>query len=142
MVSHTNPDWRNKENTDKGFVEAGSLHYIMTEKGYKGGLVSRVRNKISGKRYVISTAQEIGMDYWTTAVFPTMLFGLLPRLTKAIFSIVRNNKDDAHKVHWMVKDIVQDSVESEWFEKIPNPQPEEGWSLDAVEKLRKHGVEP
>ena len=114
----------------------------MTEKGYRGGLVSRVLNKISGKRYVISTAQEIGMDYWTTAIFPTILFGLLPRLTKAIFSIVRNNKDDAHKVHWMVKDIVQDSVESEWFEKIPNPQPEEGWSLDAVEKLRKHGVEP
>jgi len=59
----------------------------MTEKGYKGGLVSRVRNAHSGKKYVVSTAQEIGQDYWTTTVFPTVLFGFLPNLSKKDFPL-------------------------------------------------------
>ncbi len=59
----------------------------MTEKGYKGGLVSRVKNNFSGKKYVISTAQEINKDYWGTNVFPGVLFGFLPKLTQKLFSI-------------------------------------------------------
>ena len=43
----------------------------MTEKGYKGGLVSRVINKHSGKKYIVSTAQEIGKDYWSSIVAPS-----------------------------------------------------------------------
>lgn len=107
----------------------------MTEKGYKGGLVSRVRNKYSHKKYVISTAQEVGQDYWTTTVFPGILFGFLPNFSKKMFTVVRNSKEDAHNVHWEVKEIVLDSSENEWFEKMPNPQPQEGWSSDAKKKL-------
>jgi|SRR3989338_1038804 len=113
----------------------------MTEKGYKGGLVSRIRNKNSGKKYVVSTAQEIGQDYWTTTVFPGILFGFLPNLSKKMFTIVRNNQADAHEVHWGVKEMVLNFLESEWFEKMPNPEPPEGWSSDAKKKFREHGVE-
>jgi len=107
----------------------------MTEKGYKGGLVSRVRNVHSGKKYVVSTAQEVGQDYWTTTVFPGILFGFLPNLSKKMFTIVRNNKEVAHEVHWEVKEMVLNTHESEWFEKMPNPEPLGGWSPDAKRKL-------
>lgn len=107
----------------------------MTEKGYKGGLVSRVRNKHSGKKYVISTAQEIGQDYWTTTVFPGVLFGLFPNLAKKVFTIVRNNQDEAHNIHRNIKEMVLNAPESEWLEKMPNPKPFEGWSPNAKKKL-------
>lgn len=109
----------------------------MTEKGYKGGLVSRVKNKYSGKKYVISTAQEIGMDYWTTTIFPGILFGLFPNFSKKIFTVVRNNKEDAHAVHWEIKEMVINALEDGWLEKLPNPIPPEGWSEDAKKKLEK-----
>ncbi|MFA5239067.1 MAG: hypothetical protein WC476_05075 [Phycisphaerae bacterium] len=109
----------------------------MTEKGYKGGLVSRVKNKYSGKRYVISTAQEIGMDYWATVLFPGILFGLLPALTKKIFTVVRNNKEDAHLVHRKIKEIVINTPESNWLTEWPVPEPPEGWSEDAKKKLEE-----
>ena len=109
----------------------------MTEKGYKGGLVSRVKNKYSGKRYVISTAQEIGMDYWATVVFPGILFGLLPALTKKVFTVVRNNKEDAHSVHWKIKEMVVNTPESNWLTEWPEPEPPEGWSEDAKKKLEE-----
>lgn len=107
----------------------------MTEKGYQGGLVSRVCNKYSHKKYVISSAQEVGQDYWTTTVFPGILFGFFPNLSKKIFTVVRNSKKDTHEVHWNVKEIVLNIPEDEWFEKMPNPQPQEGWSPDAKKKL-------
>jgi hypothetical protein len=113
----------------------------MTEKGYKSGLVSRVRNKNSGKKYVISTAQEIGQDYWTTTVFPAILFGFLPSLSKKIFTIVRNNMEAAHETHWSIKELILNSSENEWFEKMPNPEPPEGWSTDAKKKFRERGIE-
>lgn len=113
----------------------------MTEKGYKGGLVSRIQNKISGKKYVVSTAQEIGQDYWTTTIFPAILFGFLPNLSKKMLTIVRNNKEAAHEVHASIKDMVLNSSENEWFEKMPNPEPPEGWSSDARKKFREHGLE-
>lgn len=109
----------------------------MTEKGYRDGLVSRVRNAHSGKKYVVSTAQEIGQDYWTTTVFPGILFGFLPNLSKNMFTIVRNSKEDAHEIHWGIKELVLNAPESEWFEKMPNPKPPEGWSPNAKKKLKK-----
>src|SRR3989338_6298791 len=107
----------------------------MTEKGYKGGLVSKARNQHSSKKYVVSTAQEIGQDYWTTTVFPSIFFGFLPNLSRPMFTIARNNKKDAHAVHWKVKEIVLNLPESSWFDEMPNPQPPEGWSPDAKKKL-------
>lgn len=109
----------------------------MIEKGYKGGLVSRVCNKYSHKKYIISTAQEVGQDYWTTTVFPRILFGLLPNFSKKIFTIVRNNKEDACDIHQKVKEIVLNMSKNEWFEKMPSPQPSKGWSPDAKKKLEK-----
>lgn len=109
----------------------------MTEKGYKGGLVSKVKNKHSGKRYVISTALEIGKDYWTIVVFPGILFGILPVLSKKILTIVRNNKEDAHAVHWSIKEIVTNKSESDWFNELPDSQPPEGWSEDAEKTFKK-----
>jgi len=109
----------------------------MTERGYKDGLVSRVKNPYSRKRYVISTAQEIGRDYWTTVVFPGILFGLFPVLTKKIFAIVRNNKKDAHAIHWIVKSLVMSLPESVWLTNTPNPEPPEGWSEGAKKILEK-----
>jgi hypothetical protein len=48
-----------------------------------GGVISDVRNVTSGKAYIVSTAPEIGQDYWSTAVMPViekrMMFGLLKR---------------------------------------------------------------
>jgi len=107
----------------------------MTEKGYKGGLMSRVCNKYSRKKYVISTAQEIGQDYWTSTIFPGILFGLLPKLSKKMYTVVRNSKESAHDVHSKMKELAFNLPENEWFEKMPNPQPEEGWSPDAKKKL-------
>lgn len=109
----------------------------MTEQGYKGGLVSRVKNPHSGKRYTISTSQEVGRDYWTTSVFRSILFGFLPIITKPIFTIVRNNKEDAHVIHWKVKNVIMTVPESYWLEMIPNPEPPEGWSKDAEKILKK-----
>lgn len=109
----------------------------MTEKGYKGGLVSRVKNKYSGKRYVLSTAQEIGTDYWTTVIFPGILFGLLPTLSKKIFTVVRNDKTSAHLAHREIKEMVINIAEDNWLEKLPNPIPPEGWSEDAKKKLEE-----
>jgi len=109
----------------------------MTEKGYKGGLVSRVKNKYSGKRYTVSTAQEIGMDYWTTVILPSVLFGLLPLFSKKIFTVVRNNKEDAHAVHWEVKEMVINVPEPDWLTRLPNPEPPDGWSKDAEAKLKE-----
>lgn len=52
-----------------------------------------------------------------------------------MFTIVRNDKEAVHEVHWNVKEMVLNSPESEWFEKMPNPEPPEGWSSDAKKKL-------
>jgi hypothetical protein len=48
-----------------------------------GGQISEVMNIHSRKLYMVSTAPEIGQDYWSTAVFPVVdrrfLFGLIRR---------------------------------------------------------------
>lgn len=111
----------------------------MTEEGYKGGLVSRVQNKHSGKRYTVSTAQEIGKDYWTTGVLKIKLL-FFADFFHPLFTIVRNNKEDAHKVHWAVKELVIDTPENEWLELAPQPAPIEGYSKDAQEIFKKKNV--
>lgn len=116
---------------------------IMTEKGYKGGLVSRVKNKYSGKRYIISTAQEIDKDYWTTVILEARLFGLYPKSFKALLTWARNNKEDAHKVHWEIKRIVAEEPDDKWIKLAPSPKPPNGYSEDAKKLLKeKLGLVP
>lgn len=109
----------------------------MAERGYKRGPVSRVKNTHSRERYLISTAREVGKDYWTTSLFPYVFFGLIPAITKPIFTIVRNDEEGALYVHSKVKDIATNFPESEWITWIPDPDPIEGFSEDAKKILRK-----
>lgn len=107
----------------------------MTEQGYKGGLMSRVKNVHSNKKYTISTAQELGKDYWTSVVFPNVFFGLFPNFTKTLYSIVRNNREDSHNVHIELKEVVGNLPESEWFVSMPQPLPDQGLTQDAKSTL-------
>ncbi len=103
----------------------------MTEEGYKGGLVSWVKNSHSGKKYLVSTAQEIGKDYWCTVIHPRVFFGLIPNVFTKIFTFARNNKNEARAIHRQVKEMVIDTPEKGWWEAIPSPVPPDGWSSDA-----------
>jgi len=109
----------------------------MSEKGFRGGLLSRVKNKHSGKRYIVSTAQEIGKDYWSTVILPTKFFGLFPKSFKPLLIWIRNSKKEAHEVHWQVKRIVAEEPEEKWIEKAPSPVPPNGYSKDAKEIFRR-----
>lgn len=108
----------------------------MTEKGYKGGLLSRIKNKYSGKKYVISTAKEIGKDYWSSVVAESRFFGFWMDWSNRL-TWIRNNKEDAHKVHYELKSIVESLPESEWFNAAPRPAPPEGYSEGAQDILKK-----
>lgn len=110
----------------------------MSEKGYRGGLVSRVKNKHSGKKYLISTAQEIGRGYWSTGVLPTIFFGFLPLVNKPKYVVIRNNKEDAHIAHYQIKEIVVNIPEDEWLIDFPHPEPVEGFSEEAMNILNKN----
>lgn len=46
-----------------------------------GGQISEVMNIHSRKLYMISTAPEIGQDYWPTAVIPIVERRFLPDLS-------------------------------------------------------------
>ncbi len=109
----------------------------MTEKGYKGGLVSWVRNQQSGKKYLISTAQEIGKTYWCTVVHPRVFFALIPNVFRKDFVVTRNNMEEAQDVHREVKEIVTTAPETKWFELMPDPMPPQGWSADALEIIER-----
>lgn len=108
----------------------------MIEKGYKGGLVSRITNKYSGKKYIISTAQELGKDYWSIVVAQSKFLGLWMDFKNRL-SWVRNNKEEAHKVHYELKDIVENIPKREWLDHAPNPAPPGGYSKDAEETLKR-----
>jgi len=108
----------------------------MTEKGYKGGLVSRITNKHSGKKYIISTAQEVGKDYWSTVVARSKFLGLWMDFKNRL-TWIRNNREEAHKVHYELKDMVENIPEREWLDRAPNPAPPEGYSKDAEETLKR-----
>ena len=111
----------------------------MTEKGYKGGIVSRIRNQQSGKRYMISTAQEIGRDYWSTVIMNSKFFGLWGDFYHPLYTFIRNNKKDAHGVHATLKKVIETILEEEWFDSFPSPSPPEGYSEDAKTILGKLG---
>lgn len=108
----------------------------MIEKGYKGGLVSRIKNKHSGKRYVVSTAQEIGKDYWTTVVAPSKFFGLWMDF-KSRITWVRNSREEAHAVHTALKRVVSDLPEELWLESAPSPKPPGVFSKDVKETFKR-----
>lgn len=109
----------------------------MAERGFKRGLVSRVKNKHSGKWYIISTAREIGKDYWTTVIFPAFFFGLFPKFSNPLLTWVRNTEKEAYEVHWEVKKMVMEEPEGKWVKLAPFPEPPDGYSKDAEEVLRK-----
>lgn len=112
----------------------------MTEKGFKGGLVSRIRNKHSHKKYMISTAQEIGRDYWSSVIMNSKFFGLWGDIFHRLYTFIRNNKEDAYGVHTTLKKIVETIPEKEWLELFPSPSPPEGYSEDAKRILKKVGL--
>lgn len=109
-----------------------------------GGLISEVMNIHSRKLYMVSTAPEIGQDYWSTAVLPVIqrkaLFGLLksnmPDVYHQIVAFIRNNMADAHAVHAQVRHVVISVPEDDWFESFPSPAPPQGPSEGARIKLR------
>lgn len=110
----------------------------MSEKGYRGGLVSRIKNKYSSKKYLISTAQEIGKEYWSTSILPTVLFGLIPLVNKCIYTVIWNKKEDALNAHNKIKEIVSNIPENDWLADFPNPNPDEGLSAEVISILNKN----
>lgn len=110
-----------------------------------GGVISEVKNLLSQRTYMVSTAPEIGEDYWTTALMPMIeerkLFGLmrrvLPDVNHPVASWTRNSKDDAYQVHAEVRGIVVSKPESQWFDEFPRPVPPDGYSEGARARLRR-----
>jgi hypothetical protein len=108
-------------------------------------------NVDSRKLYMVSTAPEIGQDYWSTTVLPIVerksFFGLLkrniPDVNHQIVSFVRNSMEDAHKVHAEVRHVIISITEDEWFNYFPSLSPPDGYSEGAKKKLRDHlGYDP
>lgn len=111
-----------------------------------GGQISEVMNIHSRKLYMVSTAPEIGQDYWSTAVLPVVerrvLFGLIKRNVPDVYhqlvSFIRNGMNDAHEAHAQVRHVVTSVPEDEWFNHFPSPTPPDGYSQGARKKLRDH----
>jgi hypothetical protein len=100
---------------------------------------------------MISTAPEIGEDYWSTAVIPIMqqkrIFGFLtrniPDVHHQIASFIRNSMQDAHRAHAEVRHVVTSVSEDQWWNSFPRPTPPDGFSTGAREKLKNHlGYDP
>ena len=113
-----------------------------------GGQISEVMNIHSRKLYLVSTAPEIGQDYWSTAVLPVIernfLFGLIRRNVPdpyhQLMSFIRNGIKDAHEVHAQVRHVVTSIPEDGWSDNFPSPKPLDGYSEGAKKKLRELGV--
>src|SRR5712691_6320570 len=96
-----------------------------------GDLSSEVMNLYSRKEYMVFTHPELGYDYWATDILPmvkkTMLFGLIativPDFNHSIASLIRNNKEDAYEIHVLVRFIVSNKKEDDWFSLLPSPSP-------------------
>jgi hypothetical protein len=109
-----------------------------------GGLISEVMNVHSRKLYMVSTAPELGQDYWTTAALPVVhrkaLFGLLksnvPDFYHQIIAIIRNSMEEAQQVHVQVRHVVTSVAEGEWSKSFPPPTPPYGYSAGARRKLK------
>ena len=105
----------------------------------------------SRKLYMVSTAPEIGQDYWSTAVIPIverrLLFGLIKRNVPDVYhqlvSFIRTGMKDAHEVHAQVRHVVTSVAEDQWFDNFPSATPPDGYSAGARRKLREHlGYDP
>jgi len=116
-----------------------------------GGQISEVMNIHSRKLYMVSTAPEIGQDYWSTAVLPiverSFLFGLIKRNVPDVYhkfvSFIRNCMKDAYKVHAEVRHVVTFIPEDEWFDNFPSTAPPEGYSEGARKIQRDYfGYDP
>src|SRR3990172_8533598 len=100
-----------------------------------GGIISEVCNMHSRSSYIVSTAPEIGQDYWTTALMPVIMrrvvFGLFQRpfsdLYNPIATWTRNSKEQAHKVHAHVRHVVIMLPDDQWFDEFPDPAPPDGY---------------
>lgn len=109
-----------------------------------GGVISEIANMHSRERYVVSTAPELGQDYWTTALMPVVvkrgLFGLVKRYIPDVYHPIatwtRNSKEDAHQAHAEVRHVVITISEDQWFDQFPRPVPPDGYSEGAKAKLR------
>lgn len=112
--------------------------------GLPGGLISEVKNIQSGRVYFVSTAPEIGQDYWTTAILPSVqkkrFFGLVTiwqaDIGNQIVAIIRNTMKEAHEVHAQVQQVITITTEDDWLTSIPSPAPPDGYSKGARQKLR------
>ena len=110
-----------------------------------GGVISEVSNVHSGKTYMVSTAPEIGEDYWTTALMAIIaqraFFGLVKRAVPDFYHPIatwtRNSKDDAYHVHAEVRGVVISLPEPEWFNEFPRPVPPDGYSEGAKARFRR-----
>lgn len=113
--------------------------------GLPGGLITEVKNQHSQKYYFVSTAPEIGQDYWTTAILSstvqTRWFGLVrrraPNPLNQLAGVIRNTMKEAHKAHGEVSIIVGAKRESDWLMHLPSPTPRDGFSVGARRKLNK-----
>lgn len=101
-------------------------------------------NVHSRKLYFVSTAPELGQDYWTTAVLPAVQRKVFLRLLKSnvpdfyhqIVAFIRNSMEEAHQVHAQVRHVVTSVAEGEWFKSFPSPAPPDGYSAGARHKLK------
>lgn len=109
-----------------------------------GGILSTVLNLPSRQTYVISTCFEEANGCWTTAVVPCVerrsFFGLIKKsipLWDQLFCLgIRNNLEDAHRLHAMVKSVVSLRKPEEWTEFGPDPLPDDGLNAGAQMKLK------
>ena len=110
-----------------------------------GGVISEVQNLDSQRTYLISTAPEIGEDFWTTGLYPIVerrwFFGLIKRkcieFQCQIAAWQRNSQYEAYRVHGEVRGIVIFLSEADWFDTFPRPVPPDGYSDRAKARLRQ-----
>src|SRR6266852_3677696 len=77
------------------------------------GYTSDITNRIDGKKYLISTAQDKKGGGWQTAVLKHRLFGIPDLLHPAMF-IGAPDEEHARQVHARVEEIVAELPSSEW----------------------------
>lgn len=103
----------------------------------KGGLLSWVLNAHSREPYLISTAQEIGKDYWSATIINGR--SNISRSPEMVLSVIRNTQEEAHEAHHELVELALNTPEDEWLENAPPPMPDE-LSTDAKATLSAHGV--
>lgn len=77
------------------------------------GYTSDITNRIDGKKYLISTAQDKKGGGWQTAVFKWRLFGIPDLFHPAMF-IGAPDEEHARQVHARVEEIVAELPPTEW----------------------------